>query len=195
MMRHGPQVVVSVDGLVTDGIHQNLRQTGLSLELYAARVMEHYQRSVPAVQQTSKFSETGDVYNDMRANAKKLGRMIQLGGDLRIPAVLIPSFVAALDEPWRSDTATAICQRISPDRFNASVAAPVEALDMFSALVREQGEAVQAFLNVARGGLTDDSAEALLNARTQLLQSRQAEDDALALIDAELNRRGILAAG
>jgi hypothetical protein len=194
-VRHEPQVMVAVDGLVTDAIHQNLRQKGLSLELYSQRVVEHYRETVPASQQSSKFVASADPFNDMRSNAKKLGRMLNLGGDLRIPAVLLPSLIAALDEPWRSDVATATCQRIAPSAFKRSAATSFDPLDAFSQLVKEQGEALQAFLNVARNGLADDAAEALLDARTQLIQAKKAEADALALIDAELDRRGILRMG
>lgn len=194
MMRHEPQVAVSVDGLVTEAIHQNLRQTGLSFELYASRVAQHYTSTVPELQQTSKLASGGDAFNDMRSNAKKLGRMVNLGGDLRIPAVLVPSFIAALDDPWRSDVATAICQLIAPSKFKHSVV-PAQPLDALSMLMKEQGEAAQCFLGIASDGLSNDSADSLLNARTQLLQSRDAEEQALALIDAELSRRNILLVG
>lgn len=194
MMRHEPQVVISVDGLVTEAVHQNLRQTGLSFELYAARVAEHYTSTLPELQQTSKLASGGDAFTDMRSNAKKLGRMLNLGGDLRIPAVLVPSFIAALDDPWRSDVATAICQLIAPSKFK-SRARPVQPLEALSTLLKEQGEAAQCFLGIACDGLSNDSADALLNTRTQLLQSRDAEEQALALIDAELARRNILSVG
>ena len=189
-----PQVVVAVDGLITEAIHQSLRQTGLSLELYSQRVVEHYRRTVPARQQSSKFVESGDAFSDMRSNAKKLGRMLNLGGDLRIPAVLVPSLVSALDEPWRSDLQTAVCQLIAPKQFQAASAerAPLDAL---SVMLKEQGEAAQSFLAIAGDGLGNDAADDLLNARTQLLQSRDAEAKVLALIDAELSRRNILSVG
>ena len=194
MMRHEPQVVVSVDGILTDAIHQNLRHSGLSFELFSSRVAEHYAATVPQLQQTSKLAFGGDAFSDMRSNAKKLGRMLNLGGDLRIPAVLVPSFVAALDEPWRSDVQTAICQLIAPKQFKAASAerAPLDAL---SVMLKEQGVAAQSFLAIAGDGLGNDAADDLLNARTQLLQSRDAEAKVLALIDAELSRRNILSVG
>lgn len=193
-MRHVPQVWVSLDGLITEAIHQNIRQAGLVFETYAARVTEHYMKHVPPAQQTCKLASGGDSFADMRANGKKLGRMINLDGDLRIPAVLVPSFIAALDEPWRSDIETAVCQQIASDRFQVT-ALQREPLEALSHLLKEQGEAAQAFLSIAHDGIANDSADELLNARTQLLQSRDAEAAVLALIDAELSRRNILLVG
>lgn len=194
-MSHVRQAVwVSVDGVVRDAIERNLRNTALSFDSYTARVVDHYLKTIPVNQRTYPVNVSGDVFADNRLNSRKLARTINLDGDLRMPAVLLPSLLAALDEPWRSDAQTAVANLLSPRKLHA-VHAPELPLDSFQRLLKENNEALSSFMAVARDGFSDDTTVSLMDARVQLLQLMDAAERAVGLLNDELAVRGVKVVG
>lgn len=168
---------------------QNNRRLGLKFETYTARVIEHYEHHIPEPEQSFEFPRKGrDIIERATEGAKKLGRYFDLSrNDCRLPANLLPSLIAALDEPFRTTTAGAIVAQLQPQRF----AARSDAFSAFTEMMRECAEAQQTFAHLAHDGLSNDRDDELLSARVEILQAVAALQNALGTIDEELAGRGV----
>lgn len=182
----------SVDGLIRESIQNNIRATNLSFQTYVFRVIEHHRATVPECQQSFTIYDAGDAFDTMRQFSKKLKQCIDIEGRMHLPAVLVPSLIAALDEPFQSDCRTAVVNLISPERLQAT-AMDGHPLDRVSVLMREQSEALEAYLHVARDGFDNDTPAELQHAFVQLQQLRDAAEQTMGIISAELKKHeGVL---
>ena len=184
-----PQVAWrSVDGVVRQAITNNINSTNLSFNSYVARVMDHYSTTVPAEQREVEINDTGDVHESLKRFANKMSRFLNIDGDTNMPAGMVPSLIACLDEPWQHDCRTSVINLISPERLQAP-ATDGHPLDQLSALAKEHSEAVQAYLAVARDGFDNDSEAALQHAFEQLQQGRDVMQLMMSLVEQELQKR------
>jgi hypothetical protein len=184
-----PQVAWrSVDGLVREAITHNVNQTNLSFNSYVARVMDHYSKTVPPEQRELEINDTGDIHDSLKRFANKLSRFINIDGDTNMPAGVVPSLIACLDEPWQHDCRTAVVNLISPERLQEP-GTDAHPLDHVSDLVKEHTEALQAYLAIARDGFENDTPAQLQFAFTQLQQAGAVIDRIKSLVQSELEKK------
>lgn len=176
-----------IDVLIKSAVADALRKANFSFDSYTAAFVDHYVRNVAAQDRTFAVSLTGDLCRDIRNNSRKLSRYFAIDTELRLHAVSVPSLIAALPEPWRSDVRTAACELIKPTIINAGKS--VDCIAAAMELVKEHGEALNAYLAIAKDGLKNDPAADLMMARIQLLQSIQAVEKAIKVIEDELIAR------
>lgn len=177
-----------IERLVVEAYQKN-RRHGLKFEVYTARVIEHYEHHIPEPEQSFEFPRKGkDIIERAVEGAKKLGRYFDLGrNDCRLPANLLPSLVAGLDEPFRGTTSSAIVIQLQPQRFTARS----EAFQAFAEMMKECSDAQQMFARLAHDGLRNDSEEDLLSVRVEINQAIAAMHNALGTVEEELARRGV----
>lgn len=176
-----------IDVLIKSALSDALRKANFSFDSYTAAFVDHYVKHVAPIHRTFTVSITGDVCRDVRNNSRKLSRYFALDTELRLHAVSVPSLIAALPEPWRSDVQTAVVDLIRPA--TAKAGPNVDCIAAAMLLVKEHGEALNAYLAIAKDGLQNDATADLMNARIQLLQSMQAAESAMKIIEDELVSR------
>jgi hypothetical protein len=184
-----------INKIIKTAVTEAIAKTSLSFDSYTAAFVDHYVSTVAEADREFEVKQTGDAYRDVVNNSRKLGRYFspEKEGILRLPTVCIPSLIAALPEPWRGNVQTAVCELIKPTQLESAQGdAYAAAID----IVKEHGEALNAYLLVAKDGLKNDADADLIAARVQLLQSVEAAQHAIAMIDDELkSRRTINAVG
>lgn len=162
----------------------------LSFDSYTAAVIDHYLKTVQAEQQTMNWRHGGDAYEDTRLNSRQLVKFFNPADARRIPAELVPSLVQALPEPWRGQLATQLCQLLKPEPMGANAGDPLLVLQR---MMKESNEGMQSFLALASDGLGNDSDQDLEITLAELIQAREAIEAGMALINAEKQRRAIVA--
>lgn len=185
-MRHKPMVQRALDMLVREAVMDCINTTSLSFDSYVARLTDHYRAKVPKPQQSFNFSEGDDVYENVRKASKKLARYFSVNTTLKLPAVLVPSMVNALPDPWRASTITAIQELLKPTLGNPTNDNPQQVI---ASLMEDSHSAIDAFLAVSWNGLESHSSDELRGARLELAHLIDKARDALGSIDKELENR------
>lgn len=177
----------SIEAVLIKYVRECLDRSSLSFDSFAAAVVEHYLAAVPAPQRSFEVAAGGDAFADTRANSKKLGRYFSPAHDLKLPAVLVPSLIEALCEPYRGACCTAVVELIMPER----VAAGQLQSEMVAAkgMAKEAGEALAAFVGLLDGGLGNDPLASLEDCKLELAQALSATRQALLLVTHELEAR------
>lgn len=95
--------------LILRYVQSLLRETRVSMESFAADVVEQYHGRTPGGARTIRFHGGGDAYKDMRANAQLLRRFLE--GEVRLPVDLEEAVVMALPDSRRRQLLAALAAR------------------------------------------------------------------------------------
>jgi hypothetical protein len=156
MKRRTQPLVQSRAEVVFGYTRRMLHERRLSMETFAARVVELYHARVPAAARSIEFKSDGDLYQVARVNAQRLSRYMQPEICTRMPVEIEEPWVLALDEPYRTDCVRELAARYGllavPIPDDAGAVSDAESLGR---LTRELGEFFTRIAPVMADGIVD----------------------------------------
>ena len=184
-MRQLPQ---TLDGLIRHFVHLATHGVmAMEFEEYVERFRNRYHALVPRRRLINLPIDTG--YESRRKATKKMTPYFGPDPKLRIPAQPVPAFIDALPEPYQSQCRTAAVRLINPEPVVA-VDEEAAALALAGGSAKEHGEALQAFLALAKGGVNEhDSVEDLEYAALQIAQAQEKLGQQQAVVQGALQKK------
>jgi hypothetical protein len=109
---------------------------------------------------------------------------------VKLPYSFGDHLVMALDEEYRKQCLVEL-DRKRQSIIGSSRPGEDDLMLSLQSTIKETAEAIQHLVALAPGGLEDDTDTALLRARQEIIEATSALDGGLALLNAELEKRGI----
>lgn len=155
MKREAQPLAASRSEVIFGYTRRLLLERRLSMETFAARVVELYHARVLAAARSIEFRAHGDAFAVAKVNAQRLARYMQPEICTRMPVEIEEPWVLSLDEPYRAQCVRELAARYGlldvpiPD---ATVATDTESLGR---LTREIGEFFTRVAPVMEDGVID----------------------------------------
>jgi hypothetical protein len=156
MKRDAQPLAASRSEVIFGYTRRLLHERRLSMETFAARVVELYHARVLAAARSIEFRAHGDAFAVAKVNAQRLARYMQPEICTRMPVEIEEPWVLSLDEPYRADCVRELAARYGllavpiPDDVGA-----VSDAENLGRLTRELGEFFTRIAPVMADGVVD----------------------------------------